>query len=787
MSAMWLLVPALGERQHRLAQLLHLRFVRADEHEDDLRVDALDDRALREQALAVEGLAEREHRALGDDRLVEIEERRFCHALEDTTSLLTARLSNRHAVDSSSPGCSGARTWCPLPFFPPHFPGLCRRALVRRIRREREWPSSRSGRPRVAPARRCSRLPARSSSPGVRVPASSTSAATSRRSSGSVPSRAPASPTGSMPGPGAPTDALDRLAVEAAPGVALIPRGLEAAALAPRPAAEAGAALAVALRDGPVPTLVDAGTADDPAARALLEVSDATIVVVRGCYLTLRRSVQHPAVARAAGIVVVEEPGRAIGAKEIADVLGRPVLARVPARDSIARAVDAGVLAHRLPGRPRPPGRGGAAGGRPALGPARCRGVSRSGAATRDADGALRRTVHQRLMGSEAVGAARGRAVLRAAPTARRPAARSRPAPRLGTPRSASSVSWPTRSRGSGRWSRCSPTRRSPRSWSTAPGAASSSARAGSSRSPLALDDAGDPAASSSGSSLRSGLRLDRASPMVDARLADGSRLHAVIPPLAIDGAVRDHPPLRHARDRSSTSSRPVPRRAAFLALGRRRRMERAGLRRHELGQDHAAQRAVRGDRSRRAGRSRSRRPRSCGWCSRTWCGSRRVPPTPRVRAGVGAGPRAHRAAHAPRPHRGRRGAGRRGARPPPGAEHRPRGCAVHGAREQPGRRAPAARRRSRCSAGSRCPFEAICRPGRGRGRRGGAGRAQPERDARDRARSAKCGRGDGGMDVTPLFRAAGDGTAEELRPVGAPARASRRRDAPDADPGWFG
>ncbi len=32
------------------------------------------------------------------------------------------------------------------------------------------------------------------------------------------------------------------------------------------------------------------------------------------------------------------------------------------------------------------------------------------------------------------------------------------------------------------------------------------------------------------------GLRLDRSSPLVDARLADGSRLHAVIPPLAIDG-----------------------------------------------------------------------------------------------------------------------------------------------------------------------------------------------------------------------------------------------------------
>jgi pilus assembly protein CpaF len=32
------------------------------------------------------------------------------------------------------------------------------------------------------------------------------------------------------------------------------------------------------------------------------------------------------------------------------------------------------------------------------------------------------------------------------------------------------------------------------------------------------------------------GLRLDRASPMVDARLLDGSRLHAVLPPLAPDG-----------------------------------------------------------------------------------------------------------------------------------------------------------------------------------------------------------------------------------------------------------
>jgi len=34
------------------------------------------------------------------------------------------------------------------------------------------------------------------------------------------------------------------------------------------------------------------------------------------------------------------------------------------------------------------------------------------------------------------------------------------------------------------------------------------------------------------------GLRLDRASPAVDARLPDGSRLHAVIPPASVDGPV---------------------------------------------------------------------------------------------------------------------------------------------------------------------------------------------------------------------------------------------------------
>ena len=41
---------------------------------------------------------------------------------------------------------------------------------------------------------------------------------------------------------------------------------------------------------------------------------------------------------------------------------------------------------------------------------------------------------------------------------------------------------------------------------------------------------------SSTGSSRAVGRRIDESSPMVDARLADGSRVNAIIPPLAVDG-----------------------------------------------------------------------------------------------------------------------------------------------------------------------------------------------------------------------------------------------------------
>ena len=150
-------------------------------------------------------------------------------------------------------------------------------------------------------------------------------------------------------GPDAPTEALDRLAIEVAPGLALLPRGSLEHQFDLSASAAAGAALGVALRDSVTTTFVDLGADATPSAQALLEVADVGLMVVRGCYLTLRRAVAATGLASTHGIVLVDEPGRSLGSREVADVLGRPVLARVPVRSAIARAIDAGVIASRLP------------------------------------------------------------------------------------------------------------------------------------------------------------------------------------------------------------------------------------------------------------------------------------------------------------------------------------------------------------------------------------------------------------------------------------------------------
>lgn len=146
-------------------------------------------------------------------------------------------------------------------------------------------------------------------------------------------------------GPATPADGLARLAFEVGPGLALVPPGAGGRGAG----GEAGAALGMVLRDWGAAVVADCGRADDDAARAVVEVSDHAIVVVRPCYLALRRAAADELVRSAAGAVVVDEQGRALGSREVSDVLGIPVLATVPVRAAIARVVDAGVLVTRLP------------------------------------------------------------------------------------------------------------------------------------------------------------------------------------------------------------------------------------------------------------------------------------------------------------------------------------------------------------------------------------------------------------------------------------------------------
>jgi hypothetical protein len=156
-------------------------------------------------------------------------------------------------------------------------------------------------------------------------------------------------------GPAAPTEALDRLLSEVAPGVALLPRGggrssppASEPSMSP-PDGACGAALAVALAQGASPVLVDCGVARDPAAQGVVEVADVALLVVRPCYLALRRAVHAPSLRHSAGVVVLDEPGRSLAANQIGEVLDLPVIARIPVKAPIARAVDAGVLTTRLP------------------------------------------------------------------------------------------------------------------------------------------------------------------------------------------------------------------------------------------------------------------------------------------------------------------------------------------------------------------------------------------------------------------------------------------------------
>jgi len=143
--------------------------------------------------------------------------------------------------------------------------------------------------------------------------------------------------------PAAGLDALDRLAVDAVPGLRLLPRGS-----GPLPPA-GGERLAAALA-GAGPTVVDCGLVGDAPGGVGVGVAGAataSLLVIRPCYLALRRALAAP--LRPSGVIVVAEDRRSLNATDVGEVLGVPVRAVVGWDPAIARAVDAGLLGGRVP------------------------------------------------------------------------------------------------------------------------------------------------------------------------------------------------------------------------------------------------------------------------------------------------------------------------------------------------------------------------------------------------------------------------------------------------------
>lgn len=93
--------------------------------------------------------------------------------------------------------------------------------------------------------------------------------------------------------------------------------------------------------------VADCGSAAAGAGLALAAGAEESLLVLRPCYLAVRRALAAP--VRPSGVVLVSEAGRSLGRRDVEEVLGVPVLAEVAVEDAVARAVDAGLLARRVP------------------------------------------------------------------------------------------------------------------------------------------------------------------------------------------------------------------------------------------------------------------------------------------------------------------------------------------------------------------------------------------------------------------------------------------------------
>jgi len=128
------------------------------------------------------------------------------------------------------------------------------------------------------------------------------------------------------------------------------------------------------------------------------------------------------------------------------------------------------------------------------------------------------------------------------------------------------------------------------------------------------------------------GRRIDESSPMVDARLPDGSRVNAVIPPVAIDGPMMSirrfaHIPLK-MENLVSDSLKTLTPEMAELLRGLIHSKVNILISAAPAPARPPCSTSCRGTSRSRNGSSRSRTPPSCRCSSRTWCAWRRGRPT---------------------------------------------------------------------------------------------------------------------------------------------------------------
>lgn len=138
------------------------------------------------------------------------------------------------------------------------------------------------------------------------------------------------------------SEALARLEIEARPGLRVLHRGTG-------PLTGDATELLAVVESSERKVIVDCGMVRSSSGTAAAIVQGATqsLLVTRECYLALRavRECQ----LEPDGVIVLKEPRRVLGRADVESVANAPVVAEVALDSGIARAIDSGLLAARLP------------------------------------------------------------------------------------------------------------------------------------------------------------------------------------------------------------------------------------------------------------------------------------------------------------------------------------------------------------------------------------------------------------------------------------------------------